>query len=62
MKDAIKTACNIKDIGSPFLYCPNNVHVLIFLIKDCLHIFMEFYFFKIFFSNELFKNLIKLVL
>lgn len=31
MKDAIKTACNIKDIGSPFLYCPNNVHVLIFL-------------------------------
>lgn len=41
MKDAIKTACNIKDVGGPFLYCPNNV--LIFLIQFCLHIFMELY-------------------
>lgn len=61
MKDVIKIVCNIKDIGSFFLYCFNNVYVFIFLIKDCLYIFMEFYFFKIFFLNELFKNLIKFV-
>lgn len=45
MKDAIKTACNIKDDGGPFLFCPNNVHVLIFLIQFCLHVFMELYIF-----------------
>lgn len=31
MKDVIKIVCYIKDIGSFFLYCFNNVYVFIFL-------------------------------